>query len=622
MLIVLTLLCFTFCCSCSMEHTIEYYESLIEANQKSSDKYELPKDARMYEPLEPDARSLDFGTYDFVIVGAGSTGTVIANRLSEIGEWKILLLEAGTFGNDFTQIPSMGLYAALSNYGWVFRSTPQKTACLGTINQTCPYPRGKGVGGSSLINGLVYARGHPMDFDRWAEMGNPGWSYEEVLPYFKKSEDFHWTNPEAPVNMAFHGKGGFLSVEYNLPESPHLKAFLNANQELGYHLTDYNTPEQIGVSQNQHNTRNGRRADGGSSFILPILKRKNLKIMTDSYVTKIIINDTTHMAEGVLFSHQRKMYKVQARYEVIISAGAILSPHLLMLSGIGPEDHLNALGIPVIQHLEVGTTLRDHSLFHGLKFASNVSIPSRSLSEYVEDYLRGVGPLTIMGPNEGVGFYRSKFEDIPNYPDIEIAILSPNATSKILDRIFLWNQDIYESMWGGTDITSSFTVYVINLRQQSVGTVRLESKSPYDYPVIDSNFLSDRDNRDIQVLYEGIKLVLNLTSTKAFQKIGTKLQTKPLPACKNFAPFSEEYWHCSLRQLTFNIYHPVGTCPMGPNMEKGDVVDSNLKVHGMRKLRVADASVFPFTLSGHPNAPCVMIGEKVSDLIKLEHGKL
>ncbi|KAJ8919876.1 hypothetical protein NQ315_006405 [Exocentrus adspersus] len=602
------------------QETVEYYRSLIQAREDAADDFQPPSDARVYEPSDPKAPPIDFGTYDFVIVGAGSTGTVIANRLSEIEEWKILVLEAGDFGDDFTQIPSMAFVAILSNYSWSFRSTPQQTSCLGTVDRACPYPRGRGVGGSSLINGLAYVRGNRIDFDKWAGLGNPGWSYEEVLPYFKKSEDFL-----PPTNADFHGKNGYLPVEYCTPRSPHLNAFLKANQELGYKLVDYNGAEQIGASQTQQNSRNGRRGDGGSDFITPVLdKRTNLKVMTRSYVTKILVDASTGSAQGVRFSYQNRLYQVKARNEVLVCAGSISTPHLLMLSGIGPVHHLNSLGIPLVGNLEVGSTLRDHSQYYGLNFLSNVSVGSKPRDVYIEEYLEGTGAYAIAGPNSGVGFYQSSLETVPNYPDIEFMLISPNATSTsgYFQKVFQWSEDALDALWGGAEITSSFSIYVINLHQASVGTVRLSSSSPYDYPVINSNFLSDKEDRDINVLYQGIQLALNMTSTEAFKSIGTKLHKKPLVPCKNLEEFSKEYWFCYLRQLSVNVYHPVGTCPMGPDPGKGAVVDNQLKVHGISRLRVADASVFPFTLSGHPNAPCVMIGEKTSDLIKKEYGKL
>ncbi|KAJ8952367.1 hypothetical protein NQ314_007556 [Rhamnusium bicolor] len=490
------------------------------------------------------------------------------------------------------------------------------------VNGTCPFPRGKAVGGTTISNGLAYVRGHPIDFDRWSDMGNPGWSYEDVLPYFKKSEDFHRNNPLAPVDFNYHGTGGYLSVEYHLPPSRYLAAFLNANQELGYKLTDYNSPEQIGASPVQQNTKHGRRADGGSAFILPILNRTNLKVMTDSFVIKLHINEDTKKVAGVYFSYKGKIHIAKPRKEVIISAGAISSPQLLLLSGIGPKDHLNEMQIPVIQNLEVGSTLRDHSQYYGLTFASNISLPSQPLSNYIEEYLKGVGPFTISGPNDGIGFYQTSFEKTANYPDLELVIISPNATSTFFKDTFGWNDDTYDATWGGIDVSSSFSIYIINLHQLSVGSVKLKSNSPYDYPLIDANFLSDPNNRDIQVLYEGIQFVLKLTATDAFKTIGAKFQAKPLPACKEFEAFSKDYWYCSLRQLTFDVYHPVGTCPMGPDSNSGAVVDNKLKVYGITNLRVADSSVFPFTLSGHPNAPCVMIGEKVSDLIKEQYNRL
>lgn len=492
------------------------------------------------------------------------------------------------------------------------------------VDQRCPLPRGKGYGGTTLINGLAYVRGNPIDYERWEAIGNPGWGYDAVLPYFKKSEDFHKTDDLATVDYDYHGEGGYLNVEYHAPRSPHLEAFLAGNQLMGYNQTDYNSPQEIGCSPAQLNTKHGRRHDGGTAFIDPVKDRPNLTLLTNSYAIKIEIDPESKRATGVLFARGNKLYRVKANLEVIVCAGAFQSPHLLMHSGIGPSSHLESLGIPVILDLEVGTTLRDQSQYYGLVFSSNVSVPKYTQQQQIRMFVDGNGPLAINGPNEGLGFIQTSYETIPNYPDIEYLITPPVATSPYYQRLFRWNNQTLDEVYGGinANLYSSFVMYLINLHQESVGTVRLKSSSPYDYPLIDTNFLSDPKGRDIGTLYEGIQYILKLIETEPFRKMNTRLQTKPLSACSKHRTYSKAYWYCALRQLTVNVYHPMSTCSMGPDPAAGAVVDYRGIVHGMQNLRVADASVIPLTTSGHPNAVCVLIGEKISDQIKSDYGCL
>lgn len=504
-----------------------------------------------------------------------------------------------------------------TKYNWAFRSTSQTTACLGMEDEVCLLPRGRGVGGSTLINGLVYARGSKLDFDKWAEIGNPGWSYDDVLPLFKKSEDFHHRDPQMPVDYSVHGTGGLLNVEYHLPRSPHLNVFLRANEIIGNNITDYNAGTGLGASSAQINTKNGVRCDDGKAFVRPVLRRPNLRFLTNSYATKVIINDN-NVAKGVLFARNNKLYRATARKEVILAAGAYQSAQLLMLSGIGPRDHLESLGIDVKSDLQVGTFL-DHPTFYGLNFGTNYTEPIKSMSEYVCEYLKGYGPLAAPGNNQGVSFFESSFTRGTGLPDIEIMMIPSNATARLSQRSFNLRDEVYETVWGHEDPSSSFVFYVVCLHALSEGTIRLNSTNPYDYPIIDPRYLSDPHNKDIDTIYEGIELAFQLVDTEPFRKINTTLQGGPLEACSQYEYRTRDYWYCAIRQVTMDIYHPVGSAKMGPNPDNGDVVNHECKVHGIRNLRVADASVFPFTLAGHPNAPTVVIGEKVSELIKAQY---
>lgn len=337
--------------------------------------------------------------------------------------------------------------------------------------------------------------------------------------------------------------------------------------------------------------------------------------MTYSYATKILI-DKHKEARGVIFSHHNKLYKATASKEVIVSGGTYQTPQLLMLSGIGPRHHLESFQIPVVKDLEVGSTLRDHPCYYGLSFDTSYSEPVLPLRGYVEQFLAGYGPLASPGNNQGVAFYESQFTKGTGYPDIEIMFIPSNATNDFAPGAFNITQQTYEDSWKYINVTTSYILYLISLHAESLGTVRLQSNDPYDYPVIDSRFLSDPEDRDIRVIYEAVQLSLKLAQTKALQEINATLQGHPISACAGYTFPSEDYWYCAIRQLTMDIYHPVGTCPMGPDPKKGAVVDTECRVHGVKKLRVIDASVFPFALAGHPTAAICMVADVVSDFIK------
>ncbi|XP_056636259.1 glucose dehydrogenase [FAD, quinone]-like isoform X2 [Diorhabda sublineata] len=594
------------------EEEISYYENLINEELEKAEKFELPTNANIHRPLDDTIR--DFGTFDFVVIGAGSTGSVIASRLSEIAEWRILLLEAGGYPNNFTMIPAMFAIQALTNYNWGFLSTPQKTACLGTVKKQCRGLSGKGLGGTSLINELVYARGNKKDFNHWSRLlQDDTWDYENILDIFKYSEDFHKTNPDAIVDWNYHGEGGLLYTNHHVPPSNYTKLFLEANQELGVDITDYNGKDQEGATILQIHTKNGRRFDQATAFLKPAATRRNLSVSLHSYVTKIEISDDARRATGVIFTKNKKKYRVTAKNEIVLSAGVFSSPQILMLSGIGPENHLNNLGIPPVQNLQVGGKLRE-TVYCGIPFSSNYTPPIKDLREKIEDYLNGVGDLTAANRIDGLGFYDTRKT---RYPDIEIVISSSNQSS-IGQRFQNVDNDTWNALYNKT-IVGPLTFTVLLLRSRSTGTLRLKSDSPYEYPSIDFNLLSDPDGKDIDTVFEGIQMVLNLTKTEAFRRISTKLEVEQIPGCSNHEFLGKDFWYCYIRHLGLAAYHPVGTCPMGRDPREGAVVDSNFKVFGVEGLRVADASVFPLIPAGHPNAVCTLVGEIISELLKKDH---
>lgn len=466
------------------------------------------------------------------------------------------------------------------------------------------------MGGTSLINGLGVVNGNWLDYDNWAAMGNPEWSSEEVRSRFKKSENAPFGDPR------YRGQNGPLHVEFHEPNNPQLEVFIEANAERGRNVVDYNAETQLGVSPYQFYTKHGTRYDTGKAYIKPVLYRTNLNVSTNSYVIKILIHRENKTAYGVHFMKEGKKYVARAKMEVILSAGSISSPPLLMLSGIGPAEHLKKFNIPVLQDLSVGDNLLDHASFPGLSFEMDYEEPAKTVRDWCEDYQKGYGPYAQAANNAGLAFFRTPIANTPEgVPDGELYMSVSNTTNELTQQYFNFRSDTYEELWGHLNTRKLFLINCVVLHPKSVGTIRLNSSSPYDYPLIDSRYLSDPDDHDLHTMYEVVKMVLDMLSTKAFRKYNVQLRPPKLRACSAFKLLSKDYWYCCIRQLTMNVFHPVGTNKMGPN-STNSVVNSKLKVHGINNLRVADASVFPTTTSGHTMASAVMVGEMVSDFIK------
>ncbi|CAH0546691.1 unnamed protein product [Brassicogethes aeneus] len=603
---------------CVSDEEVKQFTTYLDEKMTKAQNGELRNDSSHFKPLK-DKPTIDFGCYDFIIIGAGATGTILANRLSEEKDFKVLLLEAGGYPNNYTDIPFVIDMSRFTKFNWGYKTVSQKYSCLGMVNEQCIIPRGQGVGGTTLINGQMYVRGHPHDFDKWESLGNPGWSYKDVLPIFKKTEAMHQNNPQTEVDWPYHNTSGPMYVEYYPTTDPQLNAWYKAQASSGYKFADPNSPEQIGFGPKPGCIRNGKKVDDGTAFILPILSRKNLKVQTNSLVTKILFKKDKKgqlTATGVNFSYNRSKYVAWATKEVIVSGGSINTPQILMLSGIGPKEHLREKSILVLKDLPVGKTLREHPAFFGLLFSSNYTEPIKPFDEYVREYLNGYGPLTVPAELKGMSFYQTKFESVQNYPDLEIIYGAGNCTNAFIKKAYNLKDETYEAFYAPLDPPRCFIVVPTALHVKSVGSVKLKTNNPYDFPLIDPNHLSDKENIDAKTIYEGIKMTLNWV--KNMQVVNATLGIKELPACKQHEFLSEKYWYCVIAQMTSNLYHPVGTCPMGPNPKKY-VVNHELKVHGVHRLRVADASVFPLTLSGHPNAPCVMIGEKLAIHLKKQY---
>lgn len=479
-------------------------------------------------------------------------------------------------------------------------------------------PRGKGLGGSTLINYMMYVRGNRDDFDRWAAEGNPGWSFDEVLPYFKKSE-----KSLLNIDNGYHGTTGPLNVDYVPYRSEIAKSFVAALQDLDMPLVDYDGENQLGVSFLHANLRNGQRLSASTAFLEPVENRPNLHILTGSRVTKVLIDPRTKAAYGVEFIRKRNRYAVIAKKEVILSAGGLQSPQLLMLSGVGPKEQLETVGVPVIQNLPVGGVLYDHIYFTGLTFRTNTKHLTLNVDRLVtlseiSQYLQGNGTLTIPGGVEVLGFINTRNSSRDAVPDIELIFVNGSPASDHgsgIRRGLRLNDEVYESYrpLESPDI-DAFTVNLVLLHPKSKGYMELKSDNPFQWPKFYTNFLKEEE--DLETLLRGIKHVIRILDTPAMKRYGARLHNIPLRPCAHLGHGSDNYWRCALRTQATSMYHQTATCRMGPEWNPEAVVSPQLKVYGVKNLRVADVGIIPVTLSGHPVALAYMIGEKLADMIK------
>jgi choline dehydrogenase len=523
---------------------------------------------------------------DFVIVGAGSAGCVMAARLSEDSAARIVLLEAGGEDrNRWIHIPiGYGKTFADSSVNWCYEAEPDP----GANGRRIFWPRGKVLGGSSSINGMVYIRGQHEDFDLWRQLGNTGWSSTDVLPYFKRAQ--HQTRGTSE----YHSTGGPLCVSDTSEHHPICEAFIQGAMELGYPRNDdFNGAKQDGVGYHQTTTRNGKRCSTAVGYLHPVRRRRNLRVVTGALAEKILFEGKR--AVGVAFREYGEPRTVRARREVILCGGAVNSPQLLLLSGVGPADQLASFGIPVVHDLRgVGQSLQDHysapiKLKCRLPITVNDVMQSslKQLKVGLQYYLFRTGPLTMAAGPAAV-FVRTRPELAT--PDVKISV-APFSSDKLQDGLHPW---------------SGFGLTVYQLRPESRGEIRLKSDNPADPPAMFPNYLATETDR--RAIVDGLKIGRRILATPHLQHFTTE-EYQPGPSVT-----TDEQLLQHARNTGGTVFHPTSTCKMG--IDPMAVVDPELRVYGMQGLRVVDASIMPTVVSGNTNAATIMIGEKAADLVR------
>ena len=533
-------------------------------------------------------RARDAIEADFIVIGAGSAGCAVAARLSEDPQTRVVLLEAGGEDkNRWIHIPlGFGKTFADPSVNWCYETEPDP----GAADRRVFWPRGKVLGGSSSINGMVYIRGQAEDFDHWRQLGNTGWSYDHVLPYFRRAE--HQTRGADE----FHGTGGPLCVSDVPDHHPICEAFIESAVGLGFPRNDdFNGARQDGVGYHQTTTRQGRRCSTAVGYLRPAMQRANLQVMTEALSEKILFEG--RRAIGVIFRRGGEIHTARAAREIILCGGAVNSPQLLMLSGIGPQQHLAEFGIPIVQHLPgVGQSLQDHysaplKLKCRLPITVNDVMQSnvKKLKVGLQYYMFRTGPLA-MCTSPAALFARTRPELAS--PDIKLSI-QPFSADRPQDGLHPW---------------SGFSMIVYQLRPDSRGEIKLKSAGPADPPAVHPNYLTAET--DQRTIVDGLKLCRQLLAQPALAAF-LESEYLPGPAVQSDGELLD-----FARKRGGTVFHPTSTCKTG--IDAMAVVDPELRVRGVEGLRVADASVMPTVVSGNTNAATIMIGEKAADLVRQE----
>ena len=576
----------------------------------------------IWDPSKTTLRVGYTNEYDYIIVGAGSAGCVLANRLSENPNVTVLLIEAGRMDDHrYIRIPGAFPNLQQTSLDWQYVTVPQKNSHQAMKKQQSYWPRGKVLGGSSSINAMIHIRGSPKDYDRWEKVyGAKGWSWNDVFPYFKKSEDWEGSGGDE----GYHGNGGPLRVENAKYKTPSAHWFMSAAKEAGFKVTDPNGKTQEGVGYTQVTHKNGARWSTAQAYLHPVRWRDNLFLLLRTHVIKLELHGKK--ATGVLLRDEvsGKQRIIRARREIILSAGTVGSTHILLLSGIGPAEHLKEAQIPVVQDLPVGENLQDHlmlaitylahniSLYSGLTYSKPLGESFKSILQYLL-FQDGMIAGNIIEANL---FQKTDLSSEDKGADLQIYYYGGTLIKPLVDHIRAI--PLLGKLFFGSHVenenghVSGMTFLPVGLHPKSRGTIKLIVRRPEAMPLISPNYLDHPD--DVEVFVRGVRIVQKLLNTSVYNNIS--LHCPALDVRNPFPKDSDDFWRWYTRQIAGTAYHASGTCRMGSKEDKAAVVDPQLRVRGIENLRIVDASVMPEITSGNTNAPVIMIAEKASDLIK------
>ncbi|XP_053952137.1 glucose dehydrogenase [FAD, quinone]-like [Anastrepha ludens] len=592
-------------------------QTLITAQCAISAKENWPEDygdLALENGLEP---------YDFVVIGAGTAGSVVASRLSENRNWKVLVLEAGGDPPQESEIPSLYTYTTFTKYNWNYYTEPQSTACYAARDRKCYWPRGKMIGGTGAINGMLFLRGNQRDYDNWLAKGNVGWGWNDVLPYFRKAL--------TPVGNSTYPMGHVVLNDFNFYYDDILNLVCNGSATLGVPRVPQIGDEgaAIGCTRAPGTVENGKRMSTGKTYLGRVRQRPNLHVIKHAQATQINFDRSGRRAVSVSFM-LRDTYKrtVKILRELVVSAGTIESAKLLMLSGIGPREHLDSLRIPVLHDLPVGNNLQDH-LMNLMFFTLNVRPMQRITQEkdmenMVNYLLHNKGLLSSHGTASVVSFVNTLPESDVPYPTTEFhnifyqysAIAAMNLTTNVFAMQPLY-ADYLRSIVNQSDMINIFNVLS---HPKSTGHIRLSSRNYKDNPRIIPNYLDDPE--DIESMLRGVRFQERLIRTAPYRAVNATILRIPIKECDKLEYRSDAYWRCYIKYFTTTLYHITGTVKMGTPTDTTTCVNPHLRLHGTWNVRVADASIMPDVVSANTNAATIMIGERAADFIKADWAAL